>query len=44
LIQPVQIAHSSTKQKVAAINRRERISERWQALGVGPKRKVNIGA
>jgi len=29
-----------TKQNVAAIRRRERMSERWQALGVGPQRKV----
>src|SRR5574338_174879 len=29
-----------TKQQGVAINRRERRSERWQALGVGPQRKV----
>ncbi len=29
-----------TKQQGVAINRRERGSERWQALGVGPQRKV----
>ena len=32
--------HVVTKQKVASIQRRERRSERWQALGVGPQRKV----
>jgi hypothetical protein len=29
-----------TKQKVVSMQRRERTSERWQALGVGPQRKV----
>ncbi len=29
-----------TKQQGVSINRRERRSERWQALGVGPQRKV----
>jgi hypothetical protein len=29
-----------TKRKGAAMSRRERESERWQALGVGPQRKV----
>ena len=31
-----------TKRKVVTISRRERMSERWQALGVGPQRKVRI--
>ena len=31
---------SKSKQKGVAIWRRERGSERWQALGVGPQRKV----
>jgi hypothetical protein len=29
-----------TKREVVAMSRRERTSERWQALGVGPQRKV----
>jgi hypothetical protein len=30
-----------TEQIVVAINRRERMSARWQALGMGPQRKLN---
>ena len=35
-----QTTQSVTKRKVASNHRRERTSERWQALGVGPQRKV----
>ena len=34
------VTQSVTKRIVVTIDRRERTSERWQALGVGPQRKV----